>query len=211
MKLAGKRQEYRRPPLRERGSPAAPLPMLSRWLRAAARAGVPEPTAGALGTADRAGRPSVRFVLLKGADARGVTFFTNYGSAKARALAARPRAAFTLWWPQLARQVRIEGRVERVSDAESDAYFAQRPRGARLGAWASPQSRRIAGREVLERRRAAIAARFAGRDVPRPPDWGGYRIQPDSIEFWQGRPDRMHDRLRYRRSRGRWVRERLAP
>jgi pyridoxamine 5'-phosphate oxidase len=211
MKLAHVRHDYRRPPLTERSAPADPLPLFRRWMRAALRAGLHEPNAMALATADARGRPSVRFVLLKEADARGFTFFTNYASAKGRALAARPYAALTLWWPLLERQVRIEGRVERVSAAESDAYFALRPRGARLGAWASPQSRPVGTREELERRLAAVGKRFAGREVPRPPHWGGYRMLAASIEFWQGRPDRVHDRLHYRRTARGWTRRRLAP
>ncbi len=211
MKLATVRHDYRQPALTERSAPPDPLVLFRRWMRAALRADLHEPTAMALATADRRGRPAVRFVLLKEADARGFTFFTNYESAKGRALAANPHAALTLWWAGLERQVRIEGRVARVSAAESDAYFALRPRGARLGAWASPQSRTVAGREALERRLARAEARFAGREVTRPPHWGGYRVRAASIEFWQGRPDRVHDRLLYRRARRAWTRTRLAP
>ena len=211
MKLAKVRHDYRCPPLAERSAPADPLALFRRWMRAALRAGLHEPTAMALATADLRGRPAVRFVLLKEADARGFTFFTNYDSAKGRALAANPRAALTPWWPGLERQVRIEGRVARVTAAESDAYFALRPRGARLGAWASPQSRRVADRAALERGLAHVEAHYEGREVPRPANWGGYRISAASIEFWQGRPDRVHDRLFYRRARGCWTHHRLAP
>jgi pyridoxamine 5'-phosphate oxidase len=211
MKLARVRHDYRRPPLTERSAPPDPLDLFRRWMRAALRAHLPEPTAMALATADGRGRPAVRFVLLKEADARGFTFYTNYESAKGRELVANPRAALTLWWPGLERQVRIEGRVARVSAAESDAYFALRPRGARLGAWASPQSRAVADRAALERNLARAEARFAGREVPRPPHWGGYRLAAASVEFWQGRPDRVHDRLLYRRVRGAWTLRRLAP
>jgi pyridoxamine 5'-phosphate oxidase len=212
VKLARVRHDYRHPaPLREASAPGEPLALFRRWMRAALAARFPEPTAAALATAGADGRPDVRFVLVKGADARGFTFFTHHASAKGRALAARPRAAIALWWPLMARQVRVTGRVSRVSDAESDAYFALRPRGAQIGAWASRQSRAIASREALVGRAAAVRRRFAGREVPRPSGWGGYRIAPERIEFWQGRPDRMHDRLLYVRRAGRWTRRRLAP
>ncbi len=211
MRLALLRHEYRRPPLRAAGAPADPLVLFRRWLNAALRAGLREPTAMALATSDARARPGVRFVLLKQADARGFTFFTRYSSAKGRALAARPAAALALWWPGLERQVRVEGRVGRVGAPESDAYFALRPRGAQLGAWASPQSRVVTDRAELERRLAAAAARFRGREVPRPRDWGGFRVVPSTIEFWQGRPDRLHDRLRYTRRRGGWSIDVLAP
>ncbi len=210
MKLARIRHDYRRPPLREASAPADPFALFRRWLRAAIRAGLPEPNAMAFATVGRTG-PHVRFLLLKGLDARGLVFYTQYASAKGRELALRPVGAGTFWWPGFERQVRFEGRVERVSAAESDAYFAQRPRGAQLGAWVSRQSRTIANRAVLEERRRAVERRFAGRPVPRPEEWGGYRLLPATIEFWQGRPDRLHDRLRYRRVRGVWRRERLSP
>jgi pyridoxamine 5'-phosphate oxidase len=211
MKLARVRHDYRRTALREARAPREPLALFRRWMRAALAANLREPTAAALATADRGGRPSVRFVLVKGADPRGFTFYTNAASAKGRELRARPRAALALWWPSLERQVRITGPVRRVSEAESDAYFAQRPRGAKLGAWASRQSRTIPGREALVRAAASAKRRFAGREVPRPPGWGGYRIVPERIEFWQGRRDRLHDRLLYVRRSGRWTLERLAP
>lgn len=211
MKLTHVRHEYHRPPLRESAAPAEPLALFRRWMRAALRAGLPEPTAAALGTVDARGRPQVRFVLLKVADARGYGFFSNARSAKGRELAARPRAALTIAWPVLERQVRITGRVVAMDAAEADAYFALRPRGAQLGAWASPQSRVIASRDVLAANLARAARRFAGRDVARPPHWGGWRVVPERVEFWQGRPDRLHDRLRYRRARGAWTIARLAP
>lgn len=211
MTLARIRHDYRRSALREASLPPGPMGLLTRWVRAAVRAGLPEPTAAALGTVDARGRPQVRFVLVKHVGEGGVTFFSNYASAKGRALAARPVAALTLWWPGLERQVRLAGRVTQVSPGESDAYFALRPRGAQLGAWASPQSRVVPDRGALERRLAAVTRRFEGRDVPRPPHWGGFRLAPGSVEFWQGRPDRLHDRLRYVRERGAWRLERLAP
>ena len=166
----------------------------------------------ALGTCDAAGRPSVRIVLLKGLDARGFAFYTNLESRKGRELAANPRAALTFWWDVLERQVRIEGSVERVADDEADRYHASRPRGSRLAAWASPQSEPIPGREVLVERQADADARHPGEVVPRPPFWGGFRVVPERIEFWQGRPDRLHDRIRFEREPGgSWRRERLAP
>jgi len=212
MSLAMLRKEYGDKPLLESRSPADPFTLFHRWMQvAAATDGILEPTAMSLATVDGSGRPSVRFVLLKGADRDGFQFFTNFGSRKGRELDGQRRAALAMWWPPLERQVRIEGRVERVSDAESDAYFALRPRAARIGAWASPQSRVIHGRHTLEQRLAKMAERFAGREVPRPPNWGGYRVMPRVIEFWQGRHSRLHDRLRYTRRGRLWVRERLAP
>ena len=211
MPLSRLRREYRARPLLESAAPAEPFALLSRWLRAAIRTEPREPNAMTLATVDARGRPAARMVLLKAVGAGRLTFYTNLASAKARELAARPHAALVLWWPALHRQVRISGRVARLPGADSDAYFARRPRGAQLGAWASPQSRVLADRGALERRYAAAARRFAGADVPRPPGWGGFRLVPRTIEFWQGRRNRLHDRLRYRRVRGAWRRERLAP
>ena len=165
-----------------------------------------------LATATPDGRPSARMVLLRGADERGFSFFTNYESRKARELEANPFAALVFFWHELERQVRIEGRVERVSAQQSDAYFHSRPKGARIGAWASPQSQVIAGREILDSRYLEFERRHPDETVPRPANWGGYRLVPDSIEFWQGRPNRLHDRLRYTlRPAGSWLIERLAP
>src|SRR5262245_56406314 len=192
MSLARVRRDYQGKVLLESRAPAAPLPLLRRWLADALRAGLMEPNAMALATVDAAGRPRARMVLLKRADERGFTFYTNQASAKARELALRPQAALVLWWPELHRQVRIEGRVRRMSARESDAYFATRPRGAQLGAWASPQSRVVASRAALERTLDRVRRRFASGPVPRPPHWGGYRLSARAIEFWQGRPDRMH-------------------
>jgi pyridoxamine 5'-phosphate oxidase len=181
------------------------------WLDQALAAGLHEPTAMTLATCTPDGRPSARIVLLKGFDERGFSFFSNYDSRKGRELTANPRAALVFYWGELERQVRVEGTVERVGEAESDAYHATRPRGSQLGAWTSWQSEVIAGRGILERRLEEIVARFGDGPVSRPPHWGGYRLVPDAIEFWQGRPSRLHDRLRYRLVNGAWARERLSP
>lgn len=187
-----------------------PVPQLRAWLDDAVAAGAPEPTAMTLATADAQGRPSARTVLLKGLDERGVVFYTNYRSAKARELAANPHAALVLHWPTLQRQVRITGTVGRTSAAESDAYFASRPLGSQLGAWASAQSEVLTDRASLEAAMAAVRARYPAA-VPRPAHWGGYRVRVDAAEFWQARPDRLHDRLRYVAAPPGWRIERLAP
>jgi pyridoxamine 5'-phosphate oxidase len=185
----------------------------ARWLEDAVAAGVTEPNACVLATADPQARPSARTVLVKGVDARGFTLFTNLESRKGREALANPRAALVVPWIDLQRQVVAAGDVERVPDAEADAYFASRPRGSRLGAVVSPQSRVIASRAELERARDALAEQLGpDGEVPRPAHWGGLRVVPETVEFWQGRPDRLHDRLCFRRTRGdRWVVERLAP
>jgi pyridoxamine 5'-phosphate oxidase len=205
------RREYALAGLAEGDLDPDPLVQFGRWFDAAVAAGLAEPNAMTLATATPDGRPSARMVLLKGVEAGGFTFYTNYGSRKGDELAANPLAALVFWWGELERQVRVEGRVERTGRDESAAYFRSRPPGARLGAWASEQSRVIAGRAALDRRLAEASERFAGGDVPPPPFWGGYRVAPEVVEFWQGRPDRLHDRLRYRRAGGGWLVERLAP
>jgi pyridoxamine 5'-phosphate oxidase len=188
-----------------------PFEQFRSWLDEAVRSGIEEPYAMTLATATPDGAPSARMVLLRGVDERGFVFFTNYDSRKGAELEANPQAALVFFWDRLDRQVRVEGRVERTSDAESDAYYRGRPHGSRLGAWASRQSTVIAGRGVLEREMAELRARYPD-EVPRPPNWGGYLVVPRSIEFWQGRDNRLHDRLRYMRlETGAWRAERLAP
>jgi len=211
--LARMRRPYRGGSLGEADLAADWLTQLRRWLDEAVRAGLPEPNAMVLATAGVDGVPSARTVLLKEADDRGLAFFTNLGSRKGRELDENPRAALVFPWHPMQRQVVIDGRVEPVAADEADAYFATRPRGSRLGALASPQSRPIPGREDVERRYAELDAAHPG-DVPRPDSWGGLRVVPDAVEFWQGRPDRLHDRLRFRRrapGAREWVVERLAP
>jgi pyridoxamine 5'-phosphate oxidase len=194
------------------GSGPDPLARLREWYEAAVAAGVPEPDTMALATAAPDGAPSVRMVLLKAIDARGVQFFTNYESRKGRELAANPRAAATLYWQPQHRAVRFEGPVERLTDEESDAYFASRARGSRLGALASRQGRVLPSREALEAALADAEAAHPGDDVPRPGYWGGYRIVPDAIELWQGQPSRLHDRAHFlREPGGGWREERLSP
>jgi pyridoxamine 5'-phosphate oxidase len=191
---------------------ADPLIQLQTWLTEAIAARLPTANAMTLATASPEGRPSARIVLLKGIDRRGLTFFTNYRSRKGRELAANPYGAINIYWPELERQVRSEGAIELVSDVESDAYFRTRPFDSQLGAWVSDQSEIIqGGRTELDRRLAEMAARFAGQAVPRPPHWGGYRLIPDAMEFWQARPGRLHDRLHYTATTEGWSLVRLAP
>lgn len=206
------RKEYQRGSLSEADIDSDPMAVFDAWLTAAVAAGLREPNGMTLATVSAAGRPAARVVLLKGFDARGFVFFTNYESRKGRELAETPYAALTFWWGELERQVRIEGHVTQLEDAESDAYYASRPHGAQLGAWVSPQSRVIPDRALLEQRLAALEQEYAGRTPARPPSWGGYRVKPEVIEFWQGGLHRLHDRLRFtRQPAGDWKIERLAP
>lgn len=199
-------------PLREQDAPAHPLQLFARWFEQAQAIGLREPQAMTLATSTPDGQPSARVVLLKAYDEQGFVFFTNYHSRKGQELSTNPRAALLFYWDALARQVRIEGSLIQVSEAESDAYFASRPRNSRIGALASAQSEVIVSREALDGRFAELAEALMGQEIRRPAHWGGYRLHPHSIEFWQGLPDRLHDRLRYRKeAQGHWRLERLAP
>ncbi len=211
MSVHESRQDYNRLSLTEGELDPDPIRQFHRWFEAATLSEIPEPNAMVLATASPAGRPSARIVLLRGYDERGFVFFTNYESRKGRELDANPHAALVFHWHDLERQIRVEGPVVRSSAEESDAYFQSRPAGSRLGAWASHQSEVIADREILEARIRALELEYADRPIPRPEHWGGYRVVPTVIEFWQGRPSRLHDRLRYTRSEGGWLIERLSP
>ena len=208
--LSDQRKSYERDALEEDAAALDPLRQFEAWMSEAFAAKVPEPNAMTLATVGADGRPSTRIVLIKECDARGIVWFTNYDSRKGRELAVHPFAALQFHWVELERVVRIEGSVERVDAAESDAYFASRPLDSRIGAWASPQSEVIGSRGVLVANAAKYAAKFL-LNPPRPPHWGGFRLKPEAWEFWQGRKSRLHDRLRYRLDGGAWVRERLAP
>ncbi|MEN9934183.1 MAG: hypothetical protein RLZZ387_762 [Chloroflexota bacterium] len=211
MSIADLRKEYTLRGLSRADVDPDPLRQFQVWFDQAVAAGLVEPNAMTLASATPAGRPSARVVLLKSFDAAGFVFFTNYESRKGAELLANPWAALAFYWPQLERQVRAEGRVAPVTPEESDAYFASRPLSARVGAWASAQSRAIESRADLEGRVAELEARFAGGEVPRPPHWGGFRVVPEVVEFWQGRPSRLHDRICYTWGDGGWAIERLSP
>jgi pyridoxamine 5'-phosphate oxidase len=211
MNIADIRKDYTLRGLHESDAAADPFTQFQTWFDQAVAAGVPEPNAMTLATCTPDGIPSARIVLLKILDDRGLQFFTNYESRKSLELLNNPNAALVFFWPDLERQVRIEGRVEKSSETESDAYYHARPRNSRLGAWASAQSSVIASREELEARQREFDARYSADNVPRPPHWGGFRMVPTVFEFWQGRPSRLHDRLRYRQAEGRWIVERLSP
>jgi pyridoxamine 5'-phosphate oxidase len=214
-RIARLRKTYERGALDESASDPDPMQQFGVWFQQAMDAQLPEPNAMTLATVGEDGRPSTRVVLIKGFDTRGLVWYTNYESRKGRELARNPQAALQFHWVELERVVRIEGRVEKVSASESDEYFKTRPLDSRIGAWASPQSEVIPSRAALVARAAKFGAQFlttlVGQGPPRPPHWGGYLLTPDTWEFWQGRPSRLHDRLRYRKHEGQWLRERLAP
>lgn len=205
------RTDYIKGELDESSVPENPFVQFQKWMDEAIQAEVQEPNAMALGTVDSEGQPAVRIVLLRGFDERGFVFFTNYKSRKANEMATGGKAALTFFWPDLERQVRIEGVVEKTSSEESDTYFHGRPRDSRLGAWASPQSKVLENRKALERMVEDQKGRFEGGEVERPGFWGGYRVQPTRIEFWQGRASRLHDRIEFRKREGNWEIARLAP
>lgn len=206
------RKDYALAGLVEKDLAKTPFRQFERWFQEAEAAKIPEPNAMTLATTGRDGRPAARTVLLKGCDGRGFVFYTNYESRKGRELDANPRATLLFPWVAMERQITIEGPVARVAREESEAYFHSRPRASQLAAWASPQSTAVAGRAVLEESFRVVEKKYEGRAVPLPPNWGGFRVNPESVEFWQGRRSRLHDRLRYRREPGgEWVIERLAP
>lgn len=209
--IADLRKEYTLNGLDKSDVLANPITQFQQWFDAALTAGVHEPNAMHLATLGPGGQPSGRIVLVKGVDERGFSFYTNYESQKGTELISHPKASLTFFWPELERQIRLEGVVEQVSSDESDAYFNSRPRGSQIGAWVSHQSDVIVDRDVLTNRQHELETAFADQPVPRPPHWGGFRLLPNIIEFWQGRPSRLHDRIRYRKDSEAWVIERLAP
>ncbi len=210
--VANLRKEYTFQGLSETNAHSNPFQQFKTWFDQALTARLPEPNAMTIATATLDGKPSARIVLLKDYDERGFVFYTNYESHKGQLLVANPWGAIAFWWAELERQVRIEGRVEKVSTTESDKYFRSRPVGSQLGAWVSNQSQVIENRQVLERRLEQLKQEYENKEVPRPPHWGGFRVVPEAIEFWQGRPSRLHDRLLYRRGEdGNWTIQRLSP
>jgi pyridoxamine 5'-phosphate oxidase len=212
MTLADQRKDYSLAGLSEKEAARDPFRQFDKWFQEAEAAKIHEPNAGVLATAAKDGRPSARMVLLKGIDGRGFVFYTNYDSRKGRELEGNPRASYVFPWVALERQVIIEGSVTKVAREESEAYFHSRPQASQLAAWASAQSSIISGRDALEAAMKAVEKKFSGSEVPLPPHWGGYRIAPETVEFWQGRRSRLHDRLRYRREAGgSWIIERLSP
>src|SRR5687767_11480460 len=211
LRIAQLRREYTLAGLKEHDLAPDPILQFQRWFEDALASGIVEPNAMVLATADKQARPSSRIVLLKQVDARGFVFFTNYASRKGRELAGNPRAALTFPWHALERQVCVTGTITKVSREESEAYFKLRPRGSRLGANVSHQSQVVPSREALERKLAELEKQYPGEDIPAPAEWGGYVLAPAEIEFWQGRPNRLHDRLRYTREPGSWVIQRLSP
>ena len=208
--VADLRKSYEKAELSEQESPSDPMLLFEKWLHEAIQAEIPEPNAMTLATVSRENRPSTRPVLIKGCDERGIVWYTNYESRKGLELSGNPCAALQFHWVELERVVRIEGRVEKISDRESDEYFGSRPFDHRIGAWASPQSQIITDRSVIEKAASKYLAEYP-KDPPRPTYWGGYRLKPELWEFWQGRKSRLHDRLRYQKEAGGWKRERLAP
>jgi pyridoxamine 5'-phosphate oxidase len=210
--IAAMRQNYKRRAFSDADADADPFAQFENWFREAVAADLHEPNAMTLATATRDGRPSARIVLLKGLDGRGFVFFTNYESRKGRQLADNPQAALLFFWPDLERQVRIEGSIEKIPEAASRAYFQSRPKGSQIGAWASPQSKVLEGRALLEKAVEALTAQYENAEtLPLPPFWGGYRLLPDLFEFWQGRESRLHDRIQYTPDGANWKKERLAP
>jgi pyridoxamine 5'-phosphate oxidase len=212
MNIADLRQNYTRAGLSEADAAIDPFQQFHAWFQAALSAQILEPNAMTLATTTADGKPSARVVLLKDFDLRGFVFYTNYESLKAQQLSENPHAAIVFWWGELERQIRIEGRVEKVSPDESDRYFHSRPIASQIGAWASNQSRVVASRDILENKQTELEKEYQNKEIPRPPHWGGFRVIPSLIEFWQGRPSRLHDRLRYSlQDDGSWLRERLEP
>jgi len=205
------RKEYQKAALDESHTHADPFEQFNHWFAEALNAGLDEPNAFVLSTADKDGHPSARIVLLRDATDRGFTFFTNYKSRKGREISENPAACFTFFWHALERQVRLEGKLEKLPESDSDSYFSIRPKGSQIGAWASPQSEQIASRAELETREEKYQTQFGDAPIPRPPHWGGYILIPDYLEFWQGRENRLHDRICYELSGSEWKRFRLAP